>query len=1527
MARFKIYSKDGSVVKYEGKPRYIGSYLKPSHLEFSEIASPTLINWEVGDYIDYPRTGLRYYLYSIPQASKNARKETYGGTFVYSGVQFYAATKELEIAPFRDLVIEDNYIHFSTSPDVATFENVEGIARRIQSCMDEMYPGRWRIEVASGADSASVSEAKDFALSGGTCLDALSKIYEMWPEVGWFHSVEGGVNVITIGYSVQRTDGNTTDEYLYGKGKGLTAIKKNQTNKDEFATRLYVFGSERNLPSRYYNDLAIANAESVDIRNLMLPLDQWGTTNGLPDARKAYLENAEAVARYGVIPRTHYFDSEEAGADIYPSLEGMTIGQIRRALSAMGELKYYPSTSIYPNDAERVDEIKSVSNPSDDGVMNRHGKSYDAIQYFTWDDIDQFQQINKEDNTFSFTPYVLANVEFDIEDGRITFRTDGDVEGFLTDYGQISNAELVVEITDSITKVKEFSEQYRLSLPSAVNNQRKFSLPKKMTFPCAMAGGISLYVLVYVRGELNNLTEGFECDYHINSGVCNIEIKENLPKEFNLTLKQLGFDINERASQGEGKTISMKSGMCEGRNFEILDCVYDSEADAWDLTCARQQDDTLGMLFPNSTYPLASGDKIVLLDIAMPEIYIWAGMERVLSEGQKLLAKASRMQCNYEPSIDAKLMVESERSLREGMYMELTDEDVVDSGKEYILIDTLSIYEDESSIPTYKVTLKEKRKVTYKGTPSATSPTSTKSAKEDYPTDIDLSDYATKSYVKSAISMAGIGGSVKIDTEMSDTSESAVQNKVIKAYVDGKTPTKTTVDILTIVNTPDAIDDITRQRLYQLIGYTEGGEIPTASKWFIDTNGLHYVIKATDSGNGTPAIMIFGNEGYTLILPDNTKQNELIADKTTLADVKEYTKRFLSQAVFDPANTHDYVVGSVDYSEVTDSVGAGGKSLNLGIDLRIKDDIANAAEDDLDNGVFNNGLVTALGVKNYVESKVGLTVDDQLSENSTNPVQNKVITAELKDHDKRLSDMESFFAEGAKLTLRILSNQSDDEVIAAVKATIAYDDEVIEAGAGTIGLPPFKAITVTFPDVEGYKTPEPITFETGAVPISYSVTYETEVARVSLSAYDDVSVIGATVIINGTSYVWNGTIIEHKIPYGVTYKAEATTDIEEHIRPEETFTASQQAREIGLQYSAMVGSWIVIDQTITDPTTMISGDVNGEHIQLIRNNSHRYLGKYTAEGTMTICQLDDSDSNYYSDGTTAADLTGNEGDVFMRLPRFFYIASEKRTDVWKIGFYYGETKPGDKWKEWDGNDLIGVYKATVSGTNAYSVSGKRLDIGTPQTEWKEYVANRGNGFTMHKFRYNSMLAMLFYASYGNLNAQTVIGLGPYDANLTTGGTNDLGMEDTTAGINGDDTTNFWGLECLWSACREYVCDLEQVYDTKVRLQLTIDGVPYIYDTKFDGYILKTAIGENLALIPTELGGTATTGYCDYITGPSTSGQVPSVGGIGSPISGPASLGFADPGTYTRTDATRLCFRGNIIINNDSTAFKALTAIG
>lgn len=759
MARFKIQSKDGSAIRYEGKPRYIGTYLKPSYLEFSEIASPTPIAWEVGDYVDYPRTGMRYYLYSLPQASKNARKGSHGRAFTYSNVQLHAATKELEIAPFRDLVPNDNGIHFSTAPDVATFENVYGIARRIQACMDDLYPSRWEIRVAEfSADTDAevverITTAKDFALSGGTCLDALSKIYELWQDIGWIHTHEDGVEVITIGYANKRIAENTSEPYIYGKGLGLTAIKKNQTNKDEFATRLYVYGSERNLPSRYYNGLDILNAESVDIRNLMLPLDRWGKTDDLPDARKAYLENAEAVAKFGIIPRTHYFDSEDAGANIYPSVMGMTVGMIRKTLADMGKTEYSPREDIYPDDAERVDKVLSGSTVDDDGVLRPKGESYEQKDFVLFFESETSATIpSGSEDVVGFYPEALlvTGISFTAQGKGEVSLTTSNLE-FTVVAKDVKSVIATITLTDAYS-IKNRSAQKTIRIPAVQNGDEwSFRLPvmkvqydreERSVFPVVLI--LDVEVTPYASGSREAVLKR-------SSGAIHFGFNTLLDETFSISLKQIGFDIEERAAIGEGKVLSMKTGMCAGRNFEIVKCEYIEDTDSWGLTCARQQDDTLGVLFPNNNgYQIASGDEFVLLEIALPELYIRTAMERLLSEGESLLAKVSRVMSHYEPSIDAKVMVESGRTLREGMFMEITDEDVIDNTTDYILIDTLSIYEDEGAIPTYKVTLRERRKVTYKGTPSATSETSTKSAITSNDADVDLTGYATEQYVDKA---------------------------------------------------------------------------------------------------------------------------------------------------------------------------------------------------------------------------------------------------------------------------------------------------------------------------------------------------------------------------------------------------------------------------------------------------------------------------------------------------------------------------------------------------------------------------------------------------------------------------------------------------------------------------------------------------------------------------------------------------------------------------------------------------------
>lgn len=63
--------------------------------------------------------------------------------------------------------------------------------------------------------------------------------------------------------------------------------------------------------------------------------------------------------------------------------------------------------------------------------------------------------------------------------------------------------------------------------------------------------------------------------------------------------------------------------------------------------------------------------------------------------------------------------------------------------------------------------------------------------------------------------------------------------------------------------------------------------------------------------------------------------------------------------------------------------------------------------------------------------------------------------------------------------------------------------------------------------------------------------------------------------------------------------------------------------------------------------------VPSAHINKILAKRHRVLGKKTAEGEVTVCQLDDTNSNKYYDGTASV-LTGAEGNVFMFEPHYWY---------------------------------------------------------------------------------------------------------------------------------------------------------------------------------------------------------------------------------------------------------------------------------
>ena len=772
MSKFTIYSPDGTAL-YTGTPTFTGQYMKPGMVEFREVASPSVLDFRTGCYLGYEdngtvvpiysRTGFVYKMYSVPQVKKQARPYSHGAAFVYQSVQLYDASKMLEFCPFRDLVAGDNRIHFSTQPSISTFEGVDGLARRFQACLEDMYGvGSWVVRIATTDDGVTqdfydlMTEAREFTVSGLNILECLDKVYEIWPDVGWIYKVEmaegSPTDTIIIGGGGLNAN---TGTYAYGKGRGLKSITRTVANAEELANRIFAYGSSRNMLPGWYNQQEIRNAESVDIQNLMIPVSEWGETDGEPDAAKAYVEDWESIERMGLRPTTVYFDGSGEYPEIYPSIRNKTIGQLRNAIGSQ-YADYYPKLSIYTDPYERIDRVLSVEGSFDLGLVGMAGKSASVSASEVLGELTDSGTVEGGSNT----SVVLAMRTFEM---TRTCATDLSVsmtgEGTITTTGGNPYAYLVISIQKGDgTDFTEVKRQLFELTPddNGVFHTRTVSTKAKET-QVSVNDIVRVFLSIFIS---NTSPETLSYSYSVSPRF-NFSAAWSRKKTFTITLRQLGFDIGEQAALGDGKTIAMRSGKCTGRTFTIKDVQYDAEGDVWVLECFRSEDESLSQWFPNTDYPIRGqeidypGDEFVLLDIAMPELYIGMAEGELLQAAQDLLSDTATERWQYVPDIDAKFMVENNRTIRSGEYMTILDMDFIEpaegtasyfktSNDVYLLtshgekirlddgsgsvvaalVDTIVINEGEAAIPTYKVTLRDRKRKTWTDSQGAEAPTS-----------------------------------------------------------------------------------------------------------------------------------------------------------------------------------------------------------------------------------------------------------------------------------------------------------------------------------------------------------------------------------------------------------------------------------------------------------------------------------------------------------------------------------------------------------------------------------------------------------------------------------------------------------------------------------------------------------------------------------------------------------------------------------------------------------------------------------
>ena len=371
-----------------------------------------------------------------------------------------------------------------------------------------------------------------------------------------------------------------------------------------------------------------------------------------------------------------------------------------------------------------------------------------------------------------------------------------------------------------------------------------------------------------------------------------------------------------------------------------------------------------------------------------------------------------------------------------------------------------------------------------------------------------------------------------------------------------------------------------------------------------------------------------------------------------------------------------------------------------------------------------------------------------------------------------------------------------------------------------------------------------------------------------------------------------------------------------------------QADKVYLKYH-FLGDTILINQLESDPSLMISGDVNGKVIQWIRQNSHRVLAKKTGEGTVTYIELDDTNSNKYAADGSEAKTDGTEGDVFVKLPTFYYRGNDDGSDGSSgdnVEIRFSKT-PFEDSVEWNTNILIGAYEAYYGDNKLQSRSGVESSGDISQANFKSYAQARGSGYQLVDWQMHCVLGCLFYAMYGNTNSQAICGSGTSTYTKTCGETNSLGMNDTKADTNGNTMSiNFWGLENWWGNKTE--CMEGIVSNGRNRVQIlspdpsSSRSFIYFYNGGVYGRHYRFGKYLDLSKDVTESGSNSTY-YCDVNYGPNVSNLMGRRSDSNADGGVSRAIMLYDSLYASAYYGSRLAFRGTCTKADSVEAFKSL----
>ena len=732
---------------------YNGEFMGESYV-LCKVESEVPIDFQTGDYLEY--RGEKYEINYDPSVLKKCRASYNRDAFTYDSIKLNSASNDLVKCLFLDYVKEDNLIHYSSLPKFSFFaSNVEDLAERIQANLDRLYSGdrKWTVKVSPGC-------------GGKTDVYVAAEQINVWTALGYSYSkfkvpfiIKG--RTITIGAASETLN----KVFKYGKNNGLYEIESVTEQDADIITRLKVYGSTRNLPNRYYNNLREAYA-IVEISRI-----EYERIDNTHAKCKIFSDNApEKIGTWSEVRingEVHKVASRQEFDDDVPSPQECTFIELSKGKY---ELLSVPVTYEEHHNGLNY-EIKMLWHEATIGtecevyvegmlrstfeVRNSNNRSlcYDKAYAYVRDILlipaEEIPDFNSFMSSASYTNHGDGNHEYDL---KLYHETSVEYE-------------LVESPSPTRFEILYASETSKIGESFLTGNHNGSLLPNNMYAPNLMlpdfpsitldpyidSDNIEKYGIregcVFFDGSNDELEEifpsieGMKAEDLRDAGI-DVSLAEgdngNLDEladaekiqddgaitpgdiipTFTVTLKDVGFDLAQEI--GDDSSISMKSGYCSGREFKIRNCVPTEKngAKCYLLRCERAEDESNKLYYPYKSYPLQAGDKFVILGIDLPDVYVKAASQRLLRAGKEYLSEVDHMKHTYSPKIDEIAMarqhdeaiqsggISLHDTIKEGILIRISDEDLFNE-ELHITIDTLTIKEGESLIPSYEITLKE----------------------------------------------------------------------------------------------------------------------------------------------------------------------------------------------------------------------------------------------------------------------------------------------------------------------------------------------------------------------------------------------------------------------------------------------------------------------------------------------------------------------------------------------------------------------------------------------------------------------------------------------------------------------------------------------------------------------------------------------------------------------------------------------------------------------------------------------------